>query len=203
MVRSFIEKNEKIFKWVLIGLLCALILFDFVLVIAGVIMLDFWGGTAQFINFILFASLFGLLLFALFAKKTNLARLVGTILLSYWVVSKLLSVGSPFADMAIGTDPFLTIMGSMFELFANFAAVGVVVFYILGAMFGKEFKIVIDILLLAFLGLNVLAFTFNFIDVCVQGFFIPQLMNCLITDLVFPALAVIGFIYLAPAKLEK
>lgn len=201
MVRNIIEKNKKVFDYVIIGLLCAIILVTAIATILDVFDGGFFDGVAEFFALITFIGLLGILLFALLTKRTNLAKLFGMILLIYWVVSSFFGVGGAFS--AFDGGKLFMILYAIFAILADIAFVGALVLYVLSAMFGKDTEKLLDYCLLAFLGLQIFVFAFREIEIIVNGFKVIPMLTCMMTELFMPALGVIGFIYLAPKKLTK
>ena len=202
MLKSLVQKNKQIFDFVLMGLICAILLISLISLIAG-FGAGFGTVLANIIDFVILIALLGGLLFFIVTKKTDIARKLGLILLIYWVVSNLLSIGNPFSLLREGAT-FAQVIYAIVEILAGLTFLGVFVLYILSAVFGKgkDYAKIIDYLLLGFLALVVVGFAFRLINAFITKVPFRTWIAYFDSNLFIPILGVLGFIYVAPEKIK-
>lgn len=200
MVSSFIKKQDKLVRILIIALLATAI---GILSVTGTIDLfnsgSFFAGIGILINLTIFVALLGGLLATYLFKKTKLVKILGTILLTYWVIATILNTGSPLFNLNGGIG-FFAILSGIFLTTANVAVLGVVVFYVLKMLLKKDLSMISEILLLVIIGCSVIGFTFDFLDAIFNGFDFANVLLNVIDLLIFPVLAVIGYVLLLNNK---
>lgn len=194
MLGNFVNKNRATAKLIIIGLISALLLFDFIRMIGSYGQSGGVNAAITF-NFVAYATVLGVLLFCILANKSDSARLLGVLYLAFYVISALLSIGSPFAQFYKGNHGTF-IAAATFEILANIAIVGVLVFGIIEYLNGKTFDFIVEILVLAFLGFSFLTFVMDMAAYTVAKYGWTTYMSAVSGYVLMPALVAFGYLYL-------
>ncbi|MBP5312333.1 MAG: hypothetical protein J6112_05825 [Clostridia bacterium] len=202
MVTSFIKNHAKIFKFVIIGLICAIMGSVFIDGFVGFFSSGyFFGFVADLLYLCVFLGLLALLLITFIMGKHAPAKVIGIMLLSFWVVTELLSIGNPLYSFRSGAT-FMDVIIALCLFAALLTILGIFVLYVLKAVFSLKVDLIIEILLIVLLAAMASVFLLKIIAdlIYAKGF---NLFGYMSSYLFIPALAVIGYVYLAPEKIAK
>ena len=141
MLSNFVSKNRYLVKLIVMTLIGLVMLFDFI-TLFGSYSNQTGANAGVSFSFLASAALLGLLLFCMLSNKEDYAKMLGVLYLAYYVISILLSVGSPFYSFYKGNHgTFIT--ASVFVIIANTCVVALVVLGILSYLNGKSFAFII------------------------------------------------------------
>lgn len=196
MIKSFIRKNESIFRICLMALIGLIIAFNFISIF-GNYSNNAGSNFGLTLDFVVYNGLLGLLLFCIITKKDEFTSFLGFAYLTYYVISTLLNVDSPFYSFYDGAHGTV-IARAIFNMFALFTFVAIVVLAIIEKTKNREFKIankisIIDILALCYLFFMLMVFI---MEMCVYGVFKygwTSIMGSFNSRLFMPMLVVLGY----------
>ena len=194
MLNDFVAKNKSLVRWIIIGLIGLIIIFNFIALIGSYSNASGSNAAITF-NFIANAALLGILLYCMLGDKTDLAKAIGFIYLAYYVISTLLGIGNPFSSFYDGNHGTF-VAAATFMLIANLIFLGVVVMGILTYLNGQQFGIVVDVMLLAYLFFNFMAWILYMAGYAVYEYRWTSFMNLTVSRILTPALVVLGYLYL-------
>ena len=107
----------------------------------------------------------------------------------------MLGIGSPFSSF-YETNHGAFVAAATFMLIANFIFLGVVVMGIMTYLNGKSFGIAVDVMLLAYLFFNFLAWILYMSGYGVYDYKWTSYMNVTVSRILKPCLVVIAYVYL-------
>ncbi len=151
MLRRIVGTNKGLFKIIIMALLGLIIAFDLVITL-GSNGNNAASNTGNFLSFVIFGGLLGMLLYCVIANEDNYAKWLGVAYLIYIVISKLLVVAQPFNAFYDGNSS-LSIAGAVFRLLAGFVLVAIVVVETIRIQKGRNLERVFDILVLSYIAL--------------------------------------------------
>ncbi|MCR4875129.1 MAG: hypothetical protein K5923_05300 [Clostridia bacterium] len=154
MLRRIVGTNKGLFKIIIMALLGLIIAFDLVVTL-GSNGNNAAFNTGNFLSFIIFGGLLGMLLYCVIANEDGYAKWLGVAYLIYIVISKLLAVAQPFYAFYDGNSS-LSIAGAVFRLLAGFVLVAIVVVETIRIQKGRNLELVFDILVLSYIALMLL-----------------------------------------------
>ena len=201
MLSNFVSKNRYLVKLIVMTLIGLVMLFDFI-TLFGSYSNQTGANAGVSFSFLASAALLGLLLFCMLSNKEDYAKMLGVLYLAYYVISILLSVGSPFYSFYKGNHgTFIT--ASVFVVIANTCVVALVVLGVLSYLNGKSFAAINEILYLVFLCASVMAFIMYMAAYGIAKYDWTSFMNVVVSRLLKPCLAVLGYLYMSEKSTEN
>ena len=194
MLGSFVNKNKGTTRFIIIALISAILLFDFIVLIGSYGDSNSYNAAITF-NYVAYAAILGVLLYCMIANKSDTARLLGVLYIAFYVIESMLSIGSPFAAFYKGNHGTF-IAAAAFEILANISILGILVFGIIEYLNGKTFNLVVEILVLAFLGFCFMTFVMQMAAYAVAKYDWTAFMASFTGFILMPALATFGYLYL-------
>ncbi len=195
MINNFISKNKNIFKFVIMGLIGLIILFEFISLF-GSFGSNAGANAGSFFSFFFFVTLLGLLLVCMIINKEEYAKFLGISYLTYFIISTLLNFGSPFYAFYDGSDG-VYVAAATFKMIGGVVFVAIVVMVLIQALSKITFpSLVLDILFFAYIGCQIMCwilFLARYADINADW---TSFMSLFENYLFMPCLAVIGYFYM-------
>ena len=196
MLTGFVSKKRPLAKFIIMLLIGLILLIEFVTMFGNYSARGSHENAAISFSFLATAILLGLLLFCMLSNREDHARGLGFAYLAYYVISTFLSIGNPFYSLHAGNHGTF-VAAAVFAILSNTILIAIVVLSLISFLNGKNFDKAIDILLIAFLGVNFLAMIMLMSGYAVSKYYTwPSYFSAIESKLFMPAFVTLGFLYL-------